>query len=101
MEPDDPRVTLEQIDALLRKYAQQRENAIGDGDNILVTSAVVMYEVMTYDTDGDALYTIQYAFPSPTSMSSAYGVASLGLGKIEQDMLGDGCACEDDDGEPS
>lgn len=86
---DEVQESLHRLSEAIKEYAQLMENdpEAGNGDQIIVTAAVVMWEQASFHDD-DTIYRIRYAFPERLSLSSALGVAHLGVDAVESDLMG-------------
>ena len=74
----------------VRVAIQNLLNAIEDEPHLL-DSAVVVWEAVSYDEDGDAQRCISYTVPTDNfSMSSILGLLEAGKHYIRRDILGGG-----------
>lgn len=91
-QPDEQQPTpLEVLNAAVATFANQ----LG-GRPVLVDVAVVLWEQVSYDDDGDVGRRIRYAVPTDNfSLSSGLGLIEAGGEYVRRDILG-GC-CEDDE----
>jgi hypothetical protein len=81
---EDARTARERLGEAIEEYVQACAKA--DGIPCLMTGSVVMWEQARFKGD-DTTYSIEYVFPSPISMSSGVGIASIGLSVLENDIL--------------
>ena len=68
---------------------QEFVNAIHDEPPVLLRGAVVAWESMRYNDDGDPLYSVNYASLTNTSAASTIGILDLATDVAKSDMFGD------------
>lgn len=78
----------EPIDRVARAL-QDFVNDIDDEAPVLIRGAVIAWESMRYDDDGDALFKVSYATVPNTSMASVIGILDLATDVAKSDMFGD------------
>ena len=62
---------------------------------VLVNQAVVIWETVRFDEDGDAERAISYANTTDNfSLSGCLGMLEAGREFIRRDILDEGCACD-------
>lgn len=82
--------------AALREAVQAMANA-GEDNAHMVTSAVVVWEAITYDDDGQQMHAVQYSCPTDTlSVVATLGLLDAATHMVRRDALGT-CDCSDDD----
>lgn len=64
-------------------------NSIDDQAPVLVRGAVVAWESMIFDEDGDAMFKVNYAALPSTSMASTIGILDLATEVAKCDMFHD------------
>jgi hypothetical protein len=60
-----------------------------DIDNVVMTTAVVFYEVQYINEDGDLEFKVSYTTLTDSSMSSVIGTAMLGSENLMEAVSGD------------
>lgn len=76
---------IERLNAAVTEFA----NATSEGP-VLVDVALVIWEQVTYDEDGDVTRRIQYAVPTDNfSLSGGLGLIEVASEYVRRDILGD------------
>lgn len=83
MTDDDHQKPLFRVHDALQAFV----NTIEEEAPVLLRGAVVAWESMIYDEDGDAMFKVNYAALPNTSMASTIGILSLGTDLAKRDML--------------
>jgi hypothetical protein len=68
---------------------QEFVNATDPEAPVLIDSAVVVWETMVYEDDGDLAYKVNYANAGRASMSAAVGLLQIGLDQVLADIRPD------------
>lgn len=90
MSAGDERMSLDELTEAVQTFA------VATNGDVLVTSAVVLFEVVRLDDAGDHLNALRYAVAGPSaSMAASIGLAHAGVSMITADALDD----DDDDGD--
>lgn len=79
-------------EGLLTRIAEALQefiNAIHDDPPVLLRGAVVAWESVRYNDDGDPLYSVNYASLPNTSAASTIGILDLGTEVAKSDMFTD------------
>jgi len=66
---------------------QEFVNCIEDEAPVLLRGAVVAWESMRFDEDGDAMFKVNYAALPNTSMASTIGILDLANDVAKHDMF--------------
>jgi hypothetical protein len=79
----EPEVTL------LAEAVQSFVSSMGDGDSVLVSQALVIYEVVGFDEDGNTWRKVSYTCPTDNfSLTGALGLVDAGRFYIRRAILG-------------
>lgn len=82
---DDDQQTLDRLNAAVAEFA----NATSNLGPVLVDVALVVWEQVSYDEDGDVQRNIQYAIPADNfSLSSGLGLLEASREYVRRDILG-------------
>lgn len=81
MNDDSP---LEKVTAAVKEFIQ----AVND-EPVIVRGAVVCWETMAFDEDGDANYTVNYTSLPETSMAETIGILDIAMDVVREDIASD------------
>ena len=73
---------LEELEAALQRFVNSEE-----GQASLLRGAVILWESMSYDDDGEPLYTVSYRAVAGASMAAAIGIIDLGKEVAVADVM--------------
>jgi hypothetical protein len=80
-----PETPLDRVATALQDFV----NEIDDQAPVLLRGAVVAWESMIFDEDGDAMFKVNYAALPNTSMASTIGILDLANDVAKHDMFAD------------
>lgn len=85
MEPAAPNGFHERMTALLQEWINE-----GEDRPVLVDVAVVVWEQMSYDDDGEVIRKVNYStLTLNAGLASTAGLLDIGRGVLEQDLFDD------------
>lgn len=91
---DEVKEAVERLKDAIQNYATIRGNR-----NCVVTEAVVVYEEMVFDDDGEAMRAVNWSIPTDNfSLAGAIGLLDLGAEYIKRDLIPQKVMRDDGDG---
>lgn len=81
---DEDKPTLEKLNDLIQQFVNELEEQA-----VILRGAVVVWETMVFDDDGDPLFKVNYASMPNTTMAQTAGLFDMGRGVLDEDARGD------------
>ena len=85
---DEETTPAERLGEHVRDFVNEVAGEEGDGP-VLLRGAVVVWEEMRLDEDGDAHFSVYYSAVDGTTMAQTAGLLEIGREVLRQDMLDD------------
>ena len=80
---EPPEITLEDVADLVQRWITQQE-----GQPVVVTGAMLVWEQARYDDDGDQLRSFGYADLLHSGLAAAIGLCVAGQRQVTDDLFG-------------